>query len=85
MYPPQRIPGKVNQIASFGPPRRRRRNHKSKKTAPLLKRRTPSAAKFLLKPLKWQHQLDAGEIESQAAIARRESGEFGSLLKAMAG
>jgi len=61
---------------AFGAPgrtRRRRKAHRVSKSAPSpKKRRGSSAARFLRLAQEWQRQLDDGEVESQAAIARRE-------------
>ena len=48
----------------------RKRIRQKPKSPP--KRRTASGAKFLRLAREWKRQLDAGEAESQAAIARRE-------------
>ena len=62
----------VSRLMSFAPPGYGRLKRKSKGHRLPKKRRTSSAAKFLRLAQEWQRQLDAGEIESQAAIARRE-------------
>ena len=58
----------ASQVVCAIPPRRGR----AKRPKPPKKPRPSSAAKFLRLAREWQRQLDAGEIESQAAIARRE-------------
>jgi len=58
----------ASQVVCAIPPRR----HPAKGPKPPKKTGPSSAARFLRLAQKWQRQLDAGEIESQAAIARRE-------------
>jgi len=60
-------------FAAPGRTRRKRKAHRvSKSPTPPKMRRGSSGAKFLRLAQEWQRQLDAGEIENQAAIARRE-------------
>jgi len=58
----------VGQVVSAVPERQRR----PRRPTPPKQPRTPSVVKTLNKALDWRRQLDAGEVESQAAIARRE-------------
>jgi len=50
-------------------PKRRR---KPKPSKPPKRPKLPPVVRTLLKAREWRRQLDAGEVESQAAIARRE-------------
>jgi len=50
-------------------PKRRR---KPKPSKPLKRPKVPPVVRTLLKAREWRRQLDAGEVASQAAIARRE-------------
>jgi len=58
----------ASQVVCAIPPRR----HPAKGPKPPKKTGPSSAARFLRLAQEWQRQLDASEIESQAAIARRE-------------
>jgi hypothetical protein len=61
-------------FAAPGRTRRKRKTHRvSKSSTPPKKRRASSGARFLRLAKEWHRQLDAGEIENQAAIARREA------------
>ena len=62
----RRVP--ANQVVTAIPERQRR----PKPPKPPKKPRTPGAVKALLKAREWKRQLDAGEVASQAEIARRE-------------
>lgn len=63
----RRVP--ASQVVTAIPERQRR----PKRPKPPKKPRTPGAAKSLLKAREWKRQLDAGEVASQAEIARREN------------
>jgi len=59
-------------FAAPGRTKRKRKTHRvSKSPTRPKKRRGSSGARFLRLAQEWQRQLDASEIESQAAIARR--------------
>ena len=68
----RRVP--ASQVVCAVPPSRRKAKPHglSKNPTPPQKPRGSSAAKFLRLAQKWRRQLHAGEVESQAAIARRE-------------
>jgi hypothetical protein len=57
----------VNEVVSALPERVRRARAKPPKEP-----KTPRVVELLRKAIEWQRQLDAGEIASQADIARRE-------------
>jgi hypothetical protein len=62
----RRVP--ASQVVTAVPERQRR----PKRPKPPKEPRTPGAVKALLKAREWKRQLDAGEVGSQAEIARRE-------------
>ncbi len=68
----RRVP--ASQVVCAVPPPRHKPKpgQLSKNPTPPQKTRGSSAARFLRLAQEWHRQLDAGEIESQAAIARRE-------------
>ena len=60
-------------FAAPGRTERKRKTHRVPKSpTSSKKRRGSSAAKYPRLAQEWRRQLDAGEVESQAAIARRE-------------
>jgi len=62
----------ADQLLPYAPRRCARRRRKAAEPKPPKKPRQSRAARFLRLAQEWQRQLDDGEIESQAAIARRE-------------
>ena len=62
----RRVP--ADRVVTAVPERPRRRWRPKRARKP----RTPSVVRLLRKALEWRRQLDAGEVRSQAEIARRE-------------